>query len=101
MPKPLDNLRPHDGPKFAWYPANVPGSLESLRLYCHGLAGEAIAWYGDGKKVLKWWARKFRVWSIVLVIAAALLPTLGELFGEDGKNAIPANGMAEAKVVLG
>lgn len=68
-----------------WSPAGATKSLQEIFGYVMSAAEETIDWYVGAKNVKRHFARTIRVSSILLGAAAALLPTIIELFPDNNR----------------
>jgi hypothetical protein len=73
-----------------WSPAGATESLEKIFAYVMTAAEETIDWYVRAKNIKRHFARGIRVLAILLGAAAALLPTIIELFSADNKQHMSA-----------
>jgi hypothetical protein len=84
--KPKD-LGQHDLPQLDW--KNPDKALSAIFDYAIAYAREAEGWYMNMRGPKRVGGRTLRVVAIALVGAAALIPILGEIYGDGGKPAIP------------
>ena len=84
-----------------WTSEKAAASLQQVFSYVMDLADEATRWYVGGKNVKRFFARSFRMLSILLGTAAALLPTIGELYAGNGKSPIGAGWTAVLLGIVG
>ena len=87
--------------KLDWTPEKSAGSLQQVFDHVMDMAEQTLAWYIKAKNFKRFFARSFRVFSVLLGTLAALLPTLGELFGRDGKSVIGAGWTAVLLGIVG
>lgn len=84
--------------KLDWSAGNTSAAVDQVFDHAMNLAEDAIGWYISAKNTKRFFARGLRVLAILLGAAAALLPTVGELFARDGESLVRAGWTA---VLLG
>ena len=97
----IGDLLPLDTKSLQWDPENPAAFVGALADAVGGEAEKAITWYLEKKDGQRLLSRTFRVAAIVLVMAAALLPILGEIFKTEGRSSIWLSpGWASVALVL-
>jgi hypothetical protein len=66
-----------------WSPDARAASLTTVFTQARDYGAGAEAWYGKHRGPKRLWARVLRVGAILLGIAAAVLPILSQIFGQD------------------
>jgi hypothetical protein len=82
MKKPPDDLHSAPWPELSWTPEARAASLDRLAAHVCAEADAVIRWYLDNKRQKRIWARLLRGLALLLILLAAVIPLLAELWTE-------------------